>query len=88
MTLLSNVRHPTLTEYVQRLLRKHSILTAKDFYLQDTHRLIQITNLSFAEVVVVKQYIRDICGVTPVTGLAILKRLMTDIAVISTGITQ
>lgn len=88
MPLLSNIRHPTITEYVQRLLRKHSILTAKDFYLQDTHRLIQITNLSFAEVVSVKQFIGDICGVAPVNGIVAFKRLMNNIAVISTGITQ
>lgn len=88
MTLISNIRHPTITEYVQRLLRKHNILTAKDFYLQDTHRLIQITNLSFAEVVAVKQYIRDTCGVAPVNGLIAFKRLMTNIAVISTGIKE
>lgn len=88
MTLISDIRHPTITEYVQRLLRKHAILTAKDFYLQDTHRLIQFTNLSFAEVVAVKQFIQDTCGVPPVRGLDAFKRVTTNIAVISTGITQ
>lgn len=87
MTLISNIGHPTITEYVQRLLRKHGILTAKEFYLQDSHRLVQITNMSFEEVLLVKKFIGDTCGVAPLNGLVAFKRLMANIAVISTGIT-
>lgn len=79
-----SLEHPSLTEYVLKILTKHKIITLNQFIRKDNSTLSKIINLSLEEIAFIKKDFSK--SVQSVTGFNYLKFLQQNKKNYKTGI--
>lgn len=79
-----SLKHPSLTEYVLKLLTKHKIINLNQFIRKENSKLSEIINLSIDEIIFIKKDLTR--SVREVNGLDYLRFLQENTKTYKTGI--
>ncbi|XP_068897884.1 DNA repair protein RAD51 homolog 4-like isoform X2 [Tenebrio molitor] len=86
MNRLHSQIHPLLTEEVVGTLHAKQVFTAADFIKAEAQQLVKTARLNFKEVLALKKFLTKNFAPTPVNGLNYYKSVLSNSAIIPTGI--
>ncbi|KAH0815728.1 hypothetical protein GEV33_007063 [Tenebrio molitor] len=88
MNRLHSQIHPLLTEEVVGALHAKQVFTAADFIKAEAQQLVKTARLNFKEVLALKKFLTKNFAPTPVNGLNYYKSVLSNSAIIPTGINR